>query len=313
MLPNLPLLLIMVLFGLGCQSSGPTVVSPVRAQRAASIPVLIGGVAVGWAELTPYLAESGGRKAIEELILDRELARRTKSAGLRITSGLINQERMLFDAGATGSPEATAQIRRNRGLGTHRFNQLLRRNASLRALAGPAQPPTGVELRVAYELKFGARRVLRVMVLPDAARLGQIRARLQSGPSAAGLEWEFSRIAFEESVDPSAAAGGLLGAVHEMDPILPEAVRQMLHTTPDGELSTIVLTQAGALLVLPIRTTQEPATSLEDARAGLLDEIRIRRQRSMMDTLAREILTEARPTILDPGLNWAWESAQSGR
>ncbi|MFT5422454.1 MAG: hypothetical protein ACI89L_000211 [Phycisphaerales bacterium] len=305
--------------GAGCQGPGHAPATTTRTPPAASVPLLIGTAAVGWAQLQPYLTETGGRQAIEELILDRELARQLEAAGIALTDDLLAKERAMFDAGAAGSPGTMLQIRRSRGLGPHRLERLLRRNASLRALVGEPETATEDEVRFAHELRHGSRRVLRVMVIPDAARAGQIRESLGEHASLEGLdssdplEWAFARAAFEESADPSAAAGGLLGAVHPLDPSLPEAVRQAVLDTPDGSLSMLILTDRGSVLVLPIGTTPANEITLGESRSEIIKDLRVQRQRLIMDDRAREILRQARPTVLDPGLNWAWENARSGR
>jgi len=261
------------------------------------------GQRVGWADLGPSLAELAGRTALEELALDRGLRRRLDRAGLVVTREMIDQERARMVASLGTEGDAVARFRRVRGLGPARFEGLLRRNASLRALVGEVEADD-LEVRRLHELRHGSRRVCRVLIAGSASEAASIRERLW-GLEGEALEWAFARAAFEHSIDPSASAGGYLGAIHPLDPSLPTALREALTGLPDHELSPVVLAEGGAVLLLPTETRPGSGRTLETTRVEIEPEAQARAQRLAMDDLAREILREAGLTVLDESLEWA--------
>lgn len=284
--------------------TGQADATPERLTSASSVGVMW-GQRVSWSDLGPTLAEIAGRTAVEELALDRGLSRRLDQAGLTLTGEMIDQERarMVTSLGTEGN--SVDRFRRVRGLGPARYEGLLRRNASLRALVGEV-PPDDLEVRRLHELRHGPRRVCRVLIAGNVSEAGAIRERLR-GLDGESLEWAFARAAFEQSIDPSAASGGYLGAVHPLDPSLPTAVREALADLPDGELSPIVLAEGGAVLILPVETLAGTGRTFEETKEALRLEAALRAQRAAMDDLAREILREAGLTVLDESLEWGWQ------
>ncbi|MFG0306842.1 MAG: peptidylprolyl isomerase [Phycisphaerales bacterium JB040] len=301
---------------LGCwlgACSGPDRPSPTRqstqgngpSQRAQSVGVMW-GQRIGWDDLAPSLAEMNGRTALEELAIDRGLSRRLRERGLELTPEMVERERTLMGESLGTQGDGVDRFRRTRGLGPRRFEGLLRRNAMLRLLAGePEADP--MQVRRLYELRHGPRRVCRVLIARNAGEAGAIRERLRT-VRAEELEWAFARAAFEESIDPSASAGGYLGAVHPLDPALPSAVREAMVDLEDFELSSVILAEGGALLLLPVGTEPGSGESLETARPELEAEVRAGAQRQAMDTIARDLLREAGVTVLDESLEWGWRA-----
>src|SRR5690606_11930669 len=87
---------------------------------------------VSWDELRPVLAEAAGGVALQEVVLDRLLARECERRGIRITEADLATERqaltdtLVRDAGASAADaeRLLERIRRQRGLGDARFAAL---------------------------------------------------------------------------------------------------------------------------------------------------------------------------------------------
>lgn len=259
----------------------------------------------GLTELGPGLLELAGRTVLQEALLDAGLQQRAARAGVRVTPEMMDRERELLVQLAGADPNMLDNLRRERGFGPTRLEAFVRRNALLRALVGEPERMPDDAVRNAFDLQYGARRVVRVLVARNATEAGAIRERLVGLPIEQ-LQWAFAAEAFAASQDPSAAAGGYLGAVHPLDPRLPAVIRETLAATPDGSLSPVVLAPNGAALILPIQTTEAADVTLSEVEEDLRVELRVRSQRLLMDDLAAEILRLSDPTVLDRSLEWSW-------
>lgn len=159
--------------------------------------LILDGSAIGWGALLSGLTELGGAVVLEEVVLDRVLAREAARRGLVVDdAGVRAEEALLMDemasVGADQSrAEALAEIRRARGLGPVRYEALLRRNALLRAMVRDESMPTEVELRLARDLAFGRAYRVRLFVGPTESAVAGVRADL-AGVDAAQWSWRFS-------------------------------------------------------------------------------------------------------------------------
>ena len=110
-----------------------------------------GGKAVAFVEgrpitvndLQPAVYEAAGGQILAEMVLDRRIERRLAERGITLTGSQITAEKdvLLKTLDAGNEDQATRllrELRRRRGLGDQRFEQLLKRNAGLRALVAAA-------------------------------------------------------------------------------------------------------------------------------------------------------------------------------
>ncbi|MCA9290745.1 MAG: hypothetical protein KDA25_06430, partial [Phycisphaerales bacterium] len=168
---------------------------------------IVNGRTVTWGELRPALNELAGAAALQEHILDRELAGLLAGAGLVIGEADTSRERRRMLDALDADPETAIrllrELRDRDGLGDARFASLLYRNAALRALVAPEVRVTEDAVQEMFEVLHGAKRQVRVMVVPTFAVAERMLQRLQAGES-------FADLAVAHSTDSSAPRGGLL-------------------------------------------------------------------------------------------------------
>ncbi len=316
--------------GGGCQQAGPppAVGSGWEPANGARLPLaIVAGEPVSAADLSPALAEAAGGLVLEELVLDRNLARTLAGAGITISREEIDRERALLietiaqESGTDGNGAARSlgQIRVQRGLGPTRFEALLARNAGLRALVRRERDAaetsrSGAEaaaeedaFRGFLEQEFGGRAAARVIVVPTAEAANSLRARLVAITDRDARIAAFARAAFEESVDSrTAARGGLLGPASPADPTLAPAIAAALRTLEPMEVSDVLSLERTFGLVMVESRSQARAPSREEA-ASARTRFELRRERDSMDALARRLVAGPNPTIFDEHLNWSWE------
>lgn len=280
------------------------------------IPAYAADEPVAWEELSPLLAEASGRAVLEEVALDRMIARELSARNLTISAEDISAERerlaeALADGGVSTPTDASGTIetlRRARGLGPMRYRALLTRNASLRALVGPAPEPAAQEITAHLESRFGEKLNARILVLPSEREAAELRAQLSKDPTA--LTPTFARLATQRSIDASAPSGGLLRPFSLAEPTIPVSLRQVLAKLKDNELSPVVAIDGGyALALIESRTPASPAATspTDEVRARATARLRATTQRRAMDSLAEELLKRAKVTPMDAGLSWSWE------
>jgi len=278
--------------------------APTDGERPAA---MLAGEPISWAELRPALAEAAGGRVLEEVALDRLLAKEAAASGLVIGEAEIEAERRLLAAslGAVGrdpvrEAELLERVRRARGLGDARFGALLKRNATLRALVAPTVQVTEDSARQAYEMRYGERirtRLITTATLQDAqTALNRVRA---GEP--------FGEVAAQMSTDVSAARGGMIEPVHPSDTSYPAALRQALLEARDGELAgPVALEQSYAIALREGVVRHAAAPGFESVRAEMEVESRQSQERLQMDRLARRMLEGVGLTPLDRSLDWSW-------
>jgi hypothetical protein len=280
--------------------------APADGERPAA---MLSGEPISWEELRPALAEAAGGRVLEEVALDRLLAKEAAASGLMIGEAQIEAERRLLAAslGADGrdpvrEAELLDRVRRSRGLGDARFGALLKRNATLRALVAPTVQVTEDSARQAYEMRYGERirtRLITTATLQDAqGALNRVRA---GEP--------FGEVAAQMSTDVSAARGGMIEPVHPSDASYPAALRQALLDARDGELAgPVALEQSHAIALREGVVRDAAAPGFESMRAEMEVESRQSQERLQMDRLARRMLDGVGLTPLDRSLDWSWRA-----
>lgn len=291
-----------------CTLSAPASALPGPDSPPAAV---VGGKILSQADLGPAMAEAAGALVLEERVLDVELERRMAAGGLKLPPDAQEQElRRLTDTLGEQSGVSADRVglvlerlRRERGLGPVRFQALLLRNARLRALAGADAVPNEA-LAAAAAMELGERTEARLITVSTARDAGEILATVRdsSDPSAV-----FGRLAREKSEDSQAAQGGTLPPLSQADTSLPPALRQALGTTVTGLYPEIL--SVGDKFVLLFVDAKRPAVEnpTPDQQAQAEAKARARLERLAMDRLAREILEQAKVSVMDESLRWSWD------
>lgn len=288
-------------------TTGPSVAGS-RAQRAA----VIDGSIVSVETMRAPLMEAAGAVVLEEIVLDRGLARALDRAGIRMTAAMVAaEERALLDelanvADGANRAELLDQIKRTRGLGPGRFERLLERNAGLRALVAPEAEPEPEELRLAERIAFGRTHRVRLLVAPTEAAASEARVDIMRSPDPA-REWTFADRCVATSVHPTAPRGGLIEAFSANDPAYPDVLRDAVRRLEPGQISPVLVTRGGFALVLveSVSAAREPSAGERDRVAR---RVRSRKQRLAMEQLAQQLLARSAVSPIDPDLAEAWRA-----
>lgn len=269
-----------------------------------------------WGDLTSAMSEIAGAQALEEAVLDRMVATRAAGAGVSVTAEQIAQEQRLFvrtladEAGMSERDAAAAleRVRASRGLGPVRYNALLRRNATLRALVAGEVAPTQEMFDAELAIATGPRYRVRIMTSSSQSALANAREQVlaQSGSNRASA---FGNLATSVSGDSSAARGGLIDGISPVDPAVPGVIRSTLPTLQPGDVSPVLVLDSNFALLLMEGSVAPLESDTADARERVRQRLTLRLQRLAMDRLARELIATADVTVLDESLAWNRENA----
>ncbi len=288
-------------------------ISP-KAERTDIRPVLlVGGRAISRDAVWPMLAEYGGSDVIREIVLDQAVAEELARAGLGITEADIETERTRLmtrlapDLNTEESAEISRAVLESRGLGPERLRGLLTRNAGLRKLIGNEGAPTQETIELAYRVRYGPKREVRLITTNTAASAQSAVAEIRIRAEEIGLLSAFAEFATRKSTDTTANLGGSLGAISTEDPGLPVAIRSVLRDLKPMTLSAIIAMDSGYAVLLVEKDVPPEDTTIEEIYAELEADVRERHERLQMETRARQLLDEYRPSVLDGSLRWSWD------
>jgi len=314
-----------VLVGLaGCSSTAPAPrpVPLLGEKRANAAPAdmqnpvaLAGRDAITFADLASPMAEIAGGQALEEVALDRLLAQRAINAGVTISQEQIAAEQGLFvrtladEAGLNERDAAAAleRVRASRGLGPVRYNALLKRNATLRALVAATAVPTQEQIDQELALATGPRYRVRIITSSSQSAVAQVREQVLAQPESARAA-AFGNLATSVSTDASAARGGLIDGISPADPAVPGVIRSTLGTVVPNDVSAVLVLDAGFAVMLMESSVSPLESDAPATRERVAQRVTLRMQRLAMDRLAREVLAGANITVLDGSLSWSREN-----
>lgn len=313
-------MLIFAAIAAGCQS-GPAA-QPADTPGAGDPPAhtqpdrpvaYLNGQPLTQADLFAVLAEMDGGLALSEVLLDRAIADRLRDQGLTLTDADLQRERsIILGSLSDNEDEATRLLdamRERRGLGDRRFAALLRRNAGLRKLIDPNLVIGEPAIQQAYDLRYGTRYVVRLILTDNAAQAQEVRRLALDGAS-------FIDLAVQASTDPSAAQGGLLSPINPADATYPLALREQLPKlkleSEAARLSPVLTLGTGYALVRLEEIYAGRGPAMETVRDELEAQVRLRLQRLRMEQLARTLIDSATIVVLDPTLKQSWEQQRGG-
>lgn len=285
-------------------------------ERGAETPVaLVGERSVGMSELWPQLAEAAGGQVLEEFSVNLLVKEACSKRGVSVSKAMIQAERealgrmLATSAGvpASESESLIERVRQTRSLGERRFAALLERNAGLRALVRADEPVTITpeDIETAYQLKHGTRIKARLILVRSASTAQDALTRIKNGAS-------FAEVAGEVSVDPSSQRGGLIEPVSPADGSYPVAVRRILQDMAPGATSDPIAVNWGneagfAIVRHEGELIRAGAPAKDQVAKQLEDEIRLVRERALMERKARNLVRSAGVSVMDPALGWSWE------
>jgi len=276
------------------------VAAPIVSQRP---PAIWKGTVIEWSELQPVLSERAGAVALEEVLLDRQLAKLIAERNLTVDAAMLAEEQRALLAGFSDNPERAErlllELRAVQGLGEHRWKSLLRRNASARLLVQEQVQLTPVAVDAAMDAAHGAKRRCRVIALADLKACTEAKRRLDAGEP-------FGEVAADMSNDSSAPRGGLVNPVSRLDPSWPASFRQTLWSLPKGGVSAPVMMDQRYVI---IRMQDEIAADAPDlaARAAAERDVRRAQERVQMEALVSGLRqTQRDAVIFDESLRDAW-------
>ncbi len=276
--------------------------------------MIVGGRTVARSQVWGRLGEAAGGAVIEELALDMLVESQLGKMGIRLAPGAVEAERRLLIESISRSSNVStdegerllAQVRRSRGLGDERFEALLTRNAGLRALVQGQVRVTEAEVRQALAVEYGPKLRVRILVTATSGEAAGAATRL--GPRVDANR--FGEEAVRVSIDESAARGGLMDPFSPADTVVSAALRTAADRLAVGQMSgPIALERGFAIVYLQERLAGGTTASAEQVES-MRQRVRAAQERAAMDRLARRMLTESPPTVLDRSLNWGWQNRE---
>lgn len=256
-------------------------------------------------DLQPALYEAAGGQILAEHLLDEQIQRRLELAGRRVTDALIEAERRYLLQGLDADDENQAvrllrELRKRRGLGEQRFAALLRRNAGLRLLVRDEATVSDFAVRQAYEMQYGKKYQVRLIVVDTAALAADLVRRARAGES-------FIDLAVAHSTDPSRAQGGLLPRLSPADPTWPSGVRKAVPNLQPGQISDPIALDAGFAVLKLEQVIPGQAVTLAAVRDALAARVRRSVERVAMQRLARTLLDSLDVLITNRALKASWD------
>lgn len=260
-------------------------------------------MAVDWATVEGPLLEAAGGQILAEAILDQVLAERVKRKGAKITHDKVEAERVILARLMARDPDEAQrlirELRLRNGFGDLRFNQLLYRTAALRLLIAEEVKVTDESVRQAFELEYGERYEVRLIVtesLPDASKLLR---RARAGES-------FIDLAIAHSKDVSSAQGGMIDPVSPVDPTYPTAIRRIVTRLQPGQICEPIMLESQFALVKLERKIPSKGVTFAAVRDDITWRVRRRAEDLLMRELRRTIIEEADIVIVDKTLKDSW-------
>jgi parvulin-like peptidyl-prolyl isomerase len=143
---------------------------------------------------------------------------------------------------------------------------------------------------------------------PEAPKDPLLRTTEFAAADAEKISLAFAAAALSYSTDPTAARGGLLTAISPSDQGLPTSVRKALAQMHPREVSGVLTTDRGAMLVLMESLGEAEGSPAPQDRAKAEARVRFRKERIAMDRLAHQLLGTASVSPMDGSLRWSWET-----
>jgi len=296
----------------GCRAPQPT--ADPQSPNQQHIVALVDDLPITFDQIQHDLSELAGKEALIDLVLDHQLEAELDHRNLQINPSDLDHERALFVRTIAGvDPKAPNfglldSIRASRGLGPDRYPRLIRRNAMLRALAADSAVPSDAEYQLAERIAFGMTYRVRLFVTDQQRQAIELRQRILSAPPDA-QRWGLADACTTGSIHPSASRGGLIPKLSADDPAYPIVLTKAIKATPPGQLSKVLSSDAGYVLLFVEAINPAAAPTPEQIRS-VHEQLELRKQRVEMQRLATQLIADAQVTVLDQSLNWSWNDSK---
>jgi parvulin-like peptidyl-prolyl isomerase len=232
-----------------------------------------------------------------------------ENAGLSVSQQDIDRERDIILVSLSADEDEAARLleglRDRRGLGPVRYEALLQRNAGLRKLIKDQVTVTDAAIEQAYRLQYGPAKRARLLMAESLNELQKLQAQLMAGEP-------FAELAAMHSIDPSAAAGGLLPPIRADDTSYPQSIRDAAARLEPGSVSEPLALDGGYALLQVEADIAASDVEFEQIREDLSERVRRQTERALMQQIARELISGADLVVLDPTLNADWERQRNG-
>lgn len=240
-----------------------------------------------------------------ELVLERQVRQALAERGLNITDAQIERERALLLQTLSDNPNQAQrlldELRERRGLGDQRWKQSLFTRAALRALVQNEVQVTDGALQTAFELRYGPRYEVRLIVTESAAKAADLAHRAAQGES-------FIDLAINHSTDASSAQGGLIPPISPADATYPQAIRNAVVRLQVGQVSDPIMLDDGFALLRLERKIQGQPVQFDDVKAELARAVRLEVEQRLMHQLSRRLVQDTAVMVLDPALAQSWKA-----
>ncbi len=265
---------------------------------------LVNGRSILWGDLRPMLAEAAGAEVLEEHILNRAVENLAQESGVTVSPDEIAAEQYLLVHALHSDPSKSLRLlddyRTSQNLGPVRFQALLKRNATLRALVRDQVQISEESIRRMFDMIHGTQRQARLILAPDLSTAQHALALINAGAL-------FTDVAVELSIDPSARRGGLLEPFSRYDPSYPEGLRSALWSLNLDEVSAPIMLEQGFAVLQLHKIIEADTVDPAQVRDELAEIVRLDQERLLMDRLAMRLLSDVSVTIFDDSLHHAWQ------
>jgi len=265
----------------------------------------VAGDAVTSADLMPALLARAGGEVLGAVVLRAQLEARLAARGITIDNDAIAAERDRLARQIDGvGRDVAARDRLMQALAERRpdWEAALWHSAALRALVAGDVTVTDDAVRTAYDVRYGPRYRVRLIVVDTAEEAARLRALARRGEP-------FADLAMQHSTDPSSLRGGMLAAVSPADEGYPLAVRRAVGRFADAEpgaVSGVVAVDTGFAILRLVEAVPADGVDFADVADELRARTRLRLERIRMRQLARALLDEADVVVLDRTLGESW-------
>jgi hypothetical protein len=278
------------------------------AAAPSKIIAYLDGRPLDWNQLLTPLLEYGGGQTLAEFVLETQITRELASRNLTITQDHIAAESDILRLALNQDPNIAErllrELRERRGLGDHRYKQLLARNAGLRLLVQPEVHASETAIRAQYDLEYGPQFQARLIVVDNLQTAGEVARKAQAGEPFIDLVLAFS-------TDISRAQAGLLSPISPADPTFPAAVREALTRLQPGQSTDPITLERGFAILQLQRIIQPQPVPLDDVKQALALTVRRQVERVSMQRLAKTLSNKADVLILDPTLKSSWDQQRN--
>jgi parvulin-like peptidyl-prolyl isomerase len=286
---------------------------PPRGRR--DVMAIVNGEVLYLKPLTDALITENGYKLAQQMIADRLVRQKAQEMGIQVTPEEIEEERDIQLAKMMPQIQDPAQRRQmqpqliqNLGVTRQVWEMVLHRNALLGKIAAKDLEISEEMLRKEFARQYQQKVRVRHMQLPSLPAAQHMLQRLERGE-------EFAALVRQNSMGPTASAGGLLEPFGARDDTVPEQLRKSaMRLTQPGDISEVIVI-GKSFHLLKLEEIIPPAdVKFEDVRNKLRRDVRSRivdtQKPLILNQLFRQAVQEGKILFVHPILKQQHEAAR---